>query len=545
MRRYILVFLIFSLASCSLGQKRARPSPGAPTNAPAQTTPSSTPVPAGTRVARSAPTKGAVPLTAGPAAPVPSRLPARRPLGVYAHLDISDFIEAQQKPKHSLTPAQLTGQLDSLYEGLLANPAISGLAIGVHWVLVNPDPPTSPNAYDWGYLDDAFNQVTMWNAQNPARPPKTLQLIVDAGFDSPPWLLNQIPSCDGLFASPPQDPAANCGKATFTGYAERAEGDVFPLPWNPTYKAAWQVFLTALAARYGSNPAFVSIAVGGPTAASTEMILPSDGYAANPQTQFGAGISPDDMWLKLLAFAYPNQPNYQNSDQAFIDEWGNAIDLYGKIFSGITLVVSPDTGGFPDYGANFTIPSAFTAYCPSPDMDCAAKAMILSHFTDPAAGGANAKSTQTGGMRAYLKPGENFGVAGVKRLSAMTASLPPAAQILGGEQYDHPFSSDAQEEGCATRKCTDPITPEQAEYNVLRVFFDGTPAAAAFGGTPGSASLNYLQDNYEDIQYATAHANAPVQIVQADGSTMTTTAQELLNLAGQSLLQIAERGQTP
>ena len=292
----------------------------------------------------------------------------------------------------------------------------------------------------------------MWNTKNPSQAPKTIQLIVDAGFDSPQWLLDQIPSCDGLFKSPPQNPPSNCGKVTFTGYAEPAEGDVLPLPWNPTYKSAWQTFLTALAARYGSNRAFVSIAIGGPTAASTEMILPSDEYATNPQTQFGASISPDDMWLKLLAFAYPNQPNYQNSDQAFIDEWDNAIDMYGKVFSGITLVASPDTGGFPDFSTNFTIPSAFTAYCPNPDMDCAAKTLILSHFIDPAVGEANAKSTQTGGMKANLKPDENLGVIGVKRLSGMTVSLAPSAQILGGEQYDQPFSTDASDEGCPTKK---------------------------------------------------------------------------------------------
>ena len=49
---------------------------------------------------------------------------------------------------------------------------------------------------------------------------------------------------------------------------------MFPLPWNPSYKSAWRTFLTAFAARYASNPAFVSIAVAGPTAASAEIILP-------------------------------------------------------------------------------------------------------------------------------------------------------------------------------------------------------------------------------------------------------------------------------
>ena len=81
----------------------------------------------------------------------------------------------------------------------------------------------------------------------------------------------QIPSCDGLFQSPVQTPPSTCGTVTFKGYTEPNDGNVLPLPWNPVYKSAWQTFLTAFAARYASNPAFVSIAVAGPTAASAEI----------------------------------------------------------------------------------------------------------------------------------------------------------------------------------------------------------------------------------------------------------------------------------
>src|SRR3984957_16114241 len=95
-------------------------------------------------------------------------------------------------------------------------------------------------------------------------------------------------------------PASNCGTATFTGFSEAGDGNVLPLPWNPVYKNAWQTFLTALAARYGPNPAFVSIAVAGPTAASAEMIVPNDANSNNPQTQFGAPITPTNMWIQLL-----------------------------------------------------------------------------------------------------------------------------------------------------------------------------------------------------------------------------------------------------
>ena len=36
------------------------------------------------------------------------------------------------------------------------------------------------------------------------------------------------------------------------------------------------------------------------------------------------------------------------------------------------------------------------------------------------------------------------------------------------------------------------IPPEQSEYNVLKVYFDGTPAASLFGGTNGTVAFKTL-----------------------------------------------------
>lgn len=458
-------------------------------------------------------------------------------MGIYAVVRIEEFVTQQQKANSSITSAQLDTQLNSLYQSILSNPAISGLTLQVHWDTLNPNALPAANAYDWSSVDDAFTQASSAK--------KTIQLIVMPGFQSPQWVLNQLSSCDGLFQTPSTTPPSTCGKVTFTGNEEATDGTVLPLPWNPTYKSAWQTFLMALNARYGSNPAFVSIAVAGPTAASAEMIMPSDGTAA-AQTQFG-GIQPDDMWLKLLTLQYPGQTAYQNSDQAFIDEWDAAIDMYGKIFSNLTLVATTGSG-LPNLNkTGFTIPSAFSGDCNKPDMDCAAETTILSHFMDPSVGGNNSKATQTSGMEASRANGFNLGVGSVKFLSQRTAELkPPSAQILGGAQFNKSFSNDAALEGCTTKGgCANGITPEQAEYNVLNVFFDGTAVASSFGGTPGNAPLNYLQIYSPDIQYATAHINAPVQITQANGTTVMMTAQNLLNLASQKLLQIAETKPAP
>jgi uncharacterized protein (TIGR03437 family) len=403
-------------------------------------------------------------------------------------------------------------------------------------------------------------------------------------------MLDQLPSCDGLFQFPTPVPLTTCSKVTFEAFVEGGDSTELPLPWDPTYKSSWKTFLTVLAARYGSNPAFVSIAVAGPTAASAEMLLPNG--TAFSQSQFG-GLSPNAVWLQLLAFHYPGMAAYQKTDQAFIDEWNAAIDMYGQVFSGVTLVAT--TGdGLPNFaGGAFSIPSAFANDCTSAaDMDCAAETTILSHFVDPTVGGANAKATQESGMEAS-RVGINLDVASVKLLSQRTAQLTsPSAQILGGSQFNTFFANFTLQEGCTStfppnakdtpascsippscfvqgcipvacipQACLAPgvtqadlasytqlsqvpgidlIPPEQAEYNVLNVYFNGTAAASSFGGTQGIAPLNYLQIYSPDIQYAQAKVNAPAQVVEGGGITAATSAQDLLNLASQKLLAISE-----
>jgi len=494
----------------------------------------------------------------------------------------------------SITPAQLDDYFNGLYQDLLSNPAISGIAIYENWARLNPNPPAAANAYDWSYLDDAFNQASTWNLQNPAQAPKTIQLVPPPGFQTPQWVLDQIPSCDGLFQSPVQTPASTCRKATFSGFVEGGGTRELPMPWNPLYKSSWRTFLTALAARYESNPAFVSISVAGPTASSEEMVLP-DNANSPAQDQFG-GILPNTMWKMLLAFHYPGMAAYLNSDQAFIDEWDAAIDMYGQVFSGVTLIATTGSGLSNLSATGFTVPSAFSADCPNPDMNCAAETTILSYFEKPTVGGANAKATQEDGMEAARPVGPfNLGVTGIKLVLQMTAQLPaPSAQILGGAQFNSSFANFTLQEGCTSKfppnasdtpaacnippSCTvqgcipvacipqaclasgvtqadlasfstlhqvpakDLIPPEQAEYNVLNIYFTGTAAASSFGGTQGTAPLNYLQIYAPDIQYPTAKINAPASIVEIGGMSVVMSEQDLLNLASEKLFRDRRAG---
>jgi hypothetical protein len=520
----------------------------------------------------------------------------RAPFGIYAVVPVESVVAAQLKANPSMTTAQLDTYFAGFYTGLLNNPAVAGLTLQVHWDTLNPNAPADANPYFWDYVDDAFASVAQWNLANPYAPmpnPKTIQLIVTPGFNSPQWVRDQLTSCDGLFASPPVAPGSACGLATFTAFTESGDSDQLPMPWNATYQSDWKTFLTALAARYGTNSSLVSIAVAGPTAASAEMLLPN-GDEAN-QTQFSGGaISPNSMWDQLLANFYgSSMPAYLMSDQAFIDAWDAAIDMYGAAFSGITLVVT--TGdGLPNLSkSGFTTPGPFKAECTvNMDMDCAAETTILSYFVSASAGGGNGKATQTSGMEAS-RVNLDLDVADVKLLTQNTMTMSSAAtRILGGAQFNTRFSLFAVQEGCTSTfpptaadkpaGCTigtwatqgvvpvscipmaclapgvtmsalekvftefkqvpasDLISPEQAAYNVLELYFNGTPAATFFGGITGGEPLNYLQIYYEDIQYATNNASKPAKVVETGGTTVSETAQSMLNLASTKLFVIAE-----
>ena len=166
----------------------------------------------------------------------------RRPVGNYAHISLHNVVA----PNPDL---DWTSYLDCLYDDMLANPGMSGLQLGIQWGDVSTSS-TGPN--DWRYVSAAFDRVAAWNAQ-PNVPQKSIQLIINPGFESPSWLLSSIPSCDGLFSGTGKA-AKNCGTITIQGFAEPSSSNVLPLPWNPVYIAAWNALLADVQANFGANP---------------------------------------------------------------------------------------------------------------------------------------------------------------------------------------------------------------------------------------------------------------------------------------------------
>jgi uncharacterized protein (TIGR03437 family) len=221
------------------------------------------------------------------------------------------------------------------------------------------------------------------------------------------------------------------------------------------------------------------------------------------------------MWAALIQNAFPTNASYQKSDQVFIDAWKQAIDAAESIFTGLTLFLGPDAGqDFPTYGLTSVTPHAdntlFALECSTAVkaqlVSCEAKTEILSYFVKVT--GSNVKATQVGGMTASSpSTNGNIGVPGVKVLTSLTPA--PAVPFVGGAEFDHPISlsTTMEETGCPSgnNDCVG-LTIEEAAYNVLTVFFNSTPAAAFYGGTVGTAPIQYLDVPLPDLQYAQATA---------------------------------------
>jgi hypothetical protein len=301
----------------------------------------------------------------------------RVPMGVYVNFITSEVINRAQVaaypglktlppyPNPSLTPDPTDAIMVAYFTTLLDNPAISGLAPQIGWQLLNPENPgpnaADPNAgaYTWNALDDIFTAVDQWNKAHADLAPKTIQLIISPGYNSPAWVFSDIDgsvcgtgiveagctgSCDGLFMTPPPllEVSKKCG---YTTLFYRTEGDPveqlpLPMPWNAVYKNDWQTFLVALNKHVLTEPsssAFVSINMAGPTASSTEMILPNQGeegpYEKNgllvlksgkggvvPPGEKAVGFDVPGAWNTLFYNFYGSNPEYHNSDQPFIEE---------------------------------------------------------------------------------------------------------------------------------------------------------------------------------------------------------------------------------
>ena len=497
--------------------------------------------------------------------------PMRQPLGIYYRLTIQP--DTNSNVSNTVTAA-------------LTNTAISGILAVFTWDNLSYTSSNNPLAgtNNWQLLDDVFDTVAQWNANHPTNLPKNIQLGINPGFHTPTWVLSNLVSCDAMFKTnaagsivnsnlinsnqtwltlvgvDTNKVTTNCGCAMFYETESKIRPQLLPLPlpWNQFYKNAWADFIRAVAGKYGDNPLLVSITVAGPTSSSSEMILPNE---KNDPTNYLK-------WNPLFALEFPSHPEYTNTDAVFITEWENAIDLFGAAFSNITLVVTTGSG-LPDFNGtnnlpvgNYTVPPGFCPMCADTNnmstmMDCAAETTILAYFVDPQHGGHNAKAVQEDGLRAsavHLHPlGDgDLDSHGIKWLAQATASgsspLPGTSnvvsRVLGGLQLGDggSITQNPDTAGCPQigNNCTN-ILPEQAIYNVMRAYFNGTLIGSNYGLTSSNLPLNYLQIYYEDVLYANTNLMG-TNVVDGFGNTNFMTAQMLFTTASTQIAEIAELG---
>jgi hypothetical protein len=497
--------------------------------------------------------------------------PPRQPVGIYARVVVGG------------TDAQVTNNIAAI----LINPAISGILGVINWKDLSTNSAANPLAgsNDWRLTDDFFGAVGFYNSNNLGAVPKTIQLEITPGFNTPQWVFNNLSNCDAMFLTNAQGSIVNsnaqgltlvgvndnlvtntCGCADFLEAEDFANPTVkpLPLPWNTFYKSSWKSFVQAVAGRYGTNPLLVSVTVAGPTASSAEMILPNE---INDPTNYLK-------WNPLFALEFPSDASLTNSDAKFIKEWEDAIDVFGAAFSNLTLCVTTGMGlpNFLDTNqmpyTNYTVPPGFSPNCCDTNnqarlMDCAAETMILAYFMDPQNGGNNAKAIQENGLRAgeindfAVKVGGDLDSYAMKWLAQNTTSgsapLPGTtnvlSMVLGGVQTGGVITQNPQTVGCNQQGgCptngpkADLISPEQAIYNVLTVYFDGTPVGSYYGINPIVSSnlpLNYLQLYGSDISYASTNLAGSL-VVDGFGMTNNMTAQMLLTNASFQFSEIAE-----
>jgi hypothetical protein len=164
----------------------------------------------------------------------------------------------------------------------LNNPYISGVALQIRWRDIEP---VQGNP-DWSKLDQLFAAAQASK--------KWVQLLIFAGFFSPPWALEGVKTETFPLQYGP-------GKGTL---------EKLPMPWDNVYLGRWYVFVKQLNERYGKSPAFRVIAAAGPTSVSAEFSLP--GKPEDTETWLRAGYTPRRYiaaWQKTFQVYAANFPN--------------------------------------------------------------------------------------------------------------------------------------------------------------------------------------------------------------------------------------------
>lgn len=161
---------------------------------------------------------------------------------------------------------------------------ISGVVLRLYWRDLQP----TPSTFKWEIIDQS---LALAQANN-----KIVKLSIAPGFYSPDWVLKQVQTAEFTV---PQGPL-------------RGKPAPLPLPWDENYLRLWFQFVTALGARYGTNPALGYVSLAGPNSHNGEAALPRE-----PQDE--------KQWLKLAG-------SNNELENKLLAAWKKTIDHYAVIF---------------------------------------------------------------------------------------------------------------------------------------------------------------------------------------------------------------------
>jgi hypothetical protein len=139
---------------------------------------------------------------------------------------------------YDLPAGEKPGQTVSLRSLPWSATYISGFAIRSTWSMIQTSAGTY---YDWSFFDSA---VSTAQANN-----KKISLSVAAGGFCPSWLLNE-----GVLTLP---------LSLSLSFASGTQQSTMVMPWDPVFQQQWGALVSAMGARYDSNPTVSYVYIGG------------------------------------------------------------------------------------------------------------------------------------------------------------------------------------------------------------------------------------------------------------------------------------------
>jgi len=199
----------------------------------------------------------------------------------------------------------------SMPSGIYTNPSVTGVTLATTWAELEP---TQGNI-DFSYFDA---QIAL-AAQNG----RQVALRVEAGVFSPKWLYKAGAKKFSL-------------RWYLGGVLPQCSTQPLPLPWDPVYLSNLTQMITALGARYASNPNVTMVKLDGLNSVTGEMLLvfSAGSHSVGSGVCGAAPIAPVSAWQS--AGYTPNKVT---------SAWSTIVSTYAASFPTQQLAV--ETGSWP------------------------------------------------------------------------------------------------------------------------------------------------------------------------------------------------------